>query len=120
MDLTREQREELNALSKELMGTPSRWQKLLERGYYETVTEEKDEEVPGENGAPSTTRKVQVPKLEHGMVVRTIKHHTYESLLSMLTAMKKSRDEMYAAFEKAKAEQEAAQNVQKAAGGSVV
>lgn len=120
MDLTREQREELNVLSKEMLGTPSRWQKLLTRGYYELLTEEKEEEIPGENGAPATTRKIQVPKLEKGMQVKVVKYHTYESLLNLLITMKKSRDEMYAAFEKAKAEQEAQKKVQEAAGGSSV
>lgn len=119
MDLTREQREELSKLSKELLGTPSRWQKLLERGYLELQTEEKNEEVPGDNGAPSTTRKVQVPKLEKGMQIRTVKHHTYETLLALLIGMKKNKDEMYAAFEKVKKEREAAQRVQEMAGGSV-
>jgi hypothetical protein len=120
MDLTKDQRTELNALSKELMGSESKWKKLLDRGYLETVTEEKEEEIPGENGAEPTKRKVRVPKLEKGMVVRTVQRHTYESLRNMLVAAKKQKDEYTAAVAKIKAEHDAARKAQEAAGGSAV
>lgn len=118
MDIPREQREQLNALSKELMGTSSRWQKLLTRGYLETLTEEKEEEVPGENGAAPTKTTIKVPKLRNGMEVRETRFHTVESILALMTDMKQKRDEMHAAMKKAQEEHEASQKAQEAAGGS--
>jgi hypothetical protein len=125
MDLTRDQRNELSELSKLVLGGPSRWQKLLNRGYAETVTEEKEETIPGhtkEDGTevPAKTRTVKVPKLSKGMVVKQVKHHTYETLLKLLQDMKKEYLERKAAWEKVQAMAKLQQEIQQKATGSAV
>lgn len=124
MDLTRDQREELKALSKEVFGNESKWKKLLERGYYHEETEEKEETVPGETKedgtvVEATTRKVKVPILnKHGQRVKTVKYHTYESLLKLMVDFKKQMDEIKAQMKKQQDEQQAIQTAQRTAGGS--
>ena|ERR1019366_7063550 len=125
MDFTRDQRTELNKLSKEILGSSSKWQKLLERGYFETITEEKEEEVPGQTNedgtvTPPTKRTVKVPKLEKGMVVRVVKRHTYESLLALLKESKATFEVAKAAWEKAQEMAKLQKEVNDKASGSVI
>ncbi len=62
MNIDKKTRLELNALSKECFGTASKWQKLVDKGYDELVTELVTETVPAEKeGDEATTREVQVP-----------------------------------------------------------
>lgn len=81
-DMSRADRDELNALSKEVFGASSKWKKLIERGYVEMITEETTELVPGKTDEEEpTTRKVQVPVKRHdGALQFTTKHHTVESI----------------------------------------
>lgn len=50
MNLTRTQREELNALSKQVFGTASKWKKLVENGFPEEFTREREVLVPKASG----------------------------------------------------------------------
>lgn len=101
-------RQELNALSKEVFGSSSRWQKLVNNGVAKLVTEEVTELVPGEtDDAPSTERKVQIPVKLNGMLHSVVQHHTVESVRELMVELKQKRDEYLAARKKAQEEEQA-------------
>lgn len=92
--IARKDREELNALSKDVFGTSSRWQKLVDKGYLELLQEEKEEEVPAEKeGEAPTTRKVTVPILnEAGQKQHVVKRHTFQSVKEFMLQQKTQLD----------------------------
>ena len=128
MQIDRKTKEELNALSKEIFGSASRWKKFVD-GIAQTVTREVEETVPAEfetrtdeNGVETQvevkaaeTRKVKVPVLinpnpldaknPNGHPYKTIKRHTVEETLTILLDMKAQLDEFRA---KLKAQQDEA------------
>jgi hypothetical protein len=108
MNVTRQVKEELDTLSKDVFGTSSRWQKLIGKGYSELVTEEVEEKVPAEKeGDEPTTRKVRVPvKNKHGMHQSAVVRHTVESVREFMLQRKEQLDRIRAAI---KAQQEEAQ-----------
>jgi hypothetical protein len=127
MNITREQRKELDALSKAVYGTSSKWKKLLDKGYLETLTEEKEETVPGQTNEDGTVtaptvRKVQVPKYEHGIniLTRQVRYHTFDSMVTLLRLMKKQKDDFAAAVAKAQQEKQVSDQVHNVAAGSVL
>jgi hypothetical protein len=106
MDISRELREELKSLSKEVFGVSSKWQKLME--YDHVLTHKVKETVPGENGEPDTEREVEVPLYAPGTtkVKQSVrKYRTPEEVLELLKGFKAKRDEFIAQM---KAQQEAA------------
>ena len=105
---TREQREQLKALSTEIFGKSSRYQSLYEQK--ELVTRTVVETIPGENGAPDTTKETQVPDLLNGSKRYRIKHNTTEEVLAILLKLKAIQDEYLA---KRKQEQELAEQTKK-------
>src|ERR1700676_803812 len=50
MTLTYQERQELNAMSEKAFGSQSKWKKLLDNGYYETWTRDREAMVPGPDG----------------------------------------------------------------------
>lgn len=102
MQMTREERMKLNALSLEVFGTTSRWQKMVDAGHKELVTEEVEETVPAEKeGEEATKRKVQVPVLtKTGGQQFTWKRYTVESILEFMTERKKQIDNIHAQIKK--------------------
>lgn len=102
-------REELNALSKELFGTSSKWQKLLNSGYSEVVTEEVTEYVPGEkDGDEGITRTVRVPvKRADGAPQSVVKRHTVESVKAYMLDRKEAMEKFKAMLQKQQDEQKA-------------
>jgi hypothetical protein len=94
-ELTRSERELLNNVSKEVFGSSSRWQKLVNNGVARVVTEEVTELVPNETdpeGEP-TERKVQVPvKTGNGALQSTIKRYTVSEVLALMIELKQRRD----------------------------
>jgi len=102
MNIDRQTKDELNALSKEVFGASSRWQKLIGNGYTELVTEEVEEVVPAEKeGEEPTTRKVRVPlKNAAGMHQSVIKYHTVESVREYMLDRKKMLDQIRAQIKK--------------------
>lgn len=127
MDISREDRERLKSLSKEIFGASGRWTKFLNNGTKELVTRKTVEIVPGENGAPDTEKEVEVPVLMNGVKQYRQKYYTVESLLEFLTSLKIKRDEFMAMMkqqqEEAKAKKEAveaAKKVQDELGGSAL
>lgn len=103
---TREQREELKALSKEVFGVSSRYQKLYQ--YDKVLTQKITETVPGVDGAPDTEKEVEVPIYAKGTtkVKQSVrKYRSTEEVLELLRSFKAKRDEFLAQM---KAQQEAA------------
>lgn len=92
MSITRNERDQLKALSKEVFGVSSKYQRFLD-GVSETITHEVEEEVPGEGDAPATTRKVRVPTLSPtGSKQTRMKIYTVQETLDLLLGFKAQRD----------------------------
>lgn len=124
--LSRAEREELKALSKEVFGVSSKYQKYIE-GIRVLRTREVTEEVPGENGAEPTTRTAQVPVLEGLAKQYDLKRYSFEECRDMLLNFKtqiaaiKAEQKRLQDEEAAKKAQEALQKeVQNKIGGSVI
>lgn len=108
MFIDREEREELNKLSKEVFGSASKWQKFLNNGLKELTQRTVVEVVPGENGAPDTTKQVKVPVLTpNGVKQYHIKHFTLETMKEWLLELKTKRDEFMAMIKKQQDEEKA-------------
>jgi hypothetical protein len=128
MYLTKEEREELSQLSKEVFGTRNQWQKIINDGNMELLTKNTVEIIPGENGAPSTTKEITVPILsENGHKQFVTKYYTPESAKEYMLTIKKQRDEIVDMINKQneerklKAEQEKAlKDVNESGGGSAL
>lgn len=126
MNISKALRNELNTLSKELFGTTSRWQKLVDKGYDELVTEEVEETVPAEKeGEEATTRKVKMPVLLRGSRQFVRKFHTVESVREFMGVQKIQMDLIRAQIKQAQEdakkkqeEEQAAKDVHQALSGS--
>src|SRR5581483_7928079 len=115
MQVAREVKEELNALSKEVFGSTSCWQKLISNGHSELITEEVTEFVPGPtDDDPGSERKVNVPvKTPRGTYRSTIKRYTVESVCEYMLERKKQLDEIKARIKQHQEEQRAKQEHEK-------
>ena len=117
--LTRAEREELKALSKEVFNSTSRWEKLIKNGYPELLTHEVTELVPGKTEADEPTeQKSRVPmKTARGTYMSRMKYHTVDSVRSYMLDRKKQIDDMRAEIKRrqdeARAQREKEQLVQK-------
>jgi len=103
--LSREMREEMKALSKEIFGSSSKYQKLYEQT--EIVTMKKKEIIPGENGAEDTEREVTVPVLVNGSKQSRVVRRNNAEVLELLKTFKARRDEFMAQMQKQQEEQKA-------------
>lgn len=101
-DLTREEKNELNVLSKDVYGASSRWQKLINKGYTKLLTEETTEYVPNEDESKEgTTRKVQIPvKRADGALQSVQTYHTVDSIKTEMIDRKAKLDEIRAIIKK--------------------
>jgi len=81
--INRETREKLNALSKQVFGSSSRWQKLMNRGTYEQYTRDREVMVPRANG--SVGKKVFTDKKY------VAKLYTVEEVEKLMTDILNSR-----------------------------
>ncbi len=117
MDLPRTVRKELDAISKEVFGASSKWQKYL-KGVQELVTKTVKETVPGDNGAPDTERDITVPVLtpEGAKQYRT-KVYGVDEIRTMLLNFKAQRDAIIAQMKAAEELKKAQQQVQELAAG---
>jgi NAD(P)H-flavin reductase len=114
-ELTREEKDFLKNLSREVFGASSRWQKLVERGYEDLVTEETTEYVPNDKDpdAEGTTRQVNVPVLKNGMKHSVIKRHTVDSIRQYMIDRKAMLDKIRAMMEEQRKAQLAKEDFQK-------
>lgn len=96
MNISKAQRKELDTLSKTLFGSSSRWQKLIDKGYDELVTEEVEESVPSEKeGEAPTVKKVQAPVLSAAGARQYVrKYHTLDSIVVFLNEQKEQFDKL--------------------------
>jgi ethanolamine ammonia-lyase large subunit len=95
--ISRKERLELDALSKEVFGASSRWQKLVTKGHPELVTEEVDEVIVPEKEGDPVTKKVQVPVKTHfGANQYKPKHYTVETIREYMLDQKKQFEEIRA------------------------
>jgi uncharacterized protein YdiU (UPF0061 family) len=127
MNISRELKEELSQLSKDVFGSRSRWIKLVEKGYDELETEEVEQEVPGKDGAPPTKQTVSKPKLRKGVPYYVRKRHTVESIKALMLDRKekiKQFNELLAQMkkdqEKQAAEKKLIEKVQEEAAGGAL
>lgn len=114
MNLDYKTKQELNALSKEVFGVSSRWQKLVKNGYSEVITEEVEELVPSDVlGEEPKTEKVRKPVLRaDGAKLSTTKRYTVESVKELMLKLKTAREEYLARLKKMQEEAKAAQEKQ--------
>jgi hypothetical protein len=97
MNIPKKLRLELNALSKEVFGVPSKWQKFLEKGTNQIITRRVTRTIPGENGAEPTTQEVDEPILSSsGTKQSTSKIYTVEEIHALLLNYKGQIDQIKA------------------------
>lgn len=112
-------RQELNALSKEVFGTSSRWQKLVNNGHLELLTCEVSETIPSDvAGVEPTVQKVSKPILTDSGARQSVnKRYTVESVRELMLGIKEKRDahaeKMKTLQAEAKAAQEKAELIKK-------
>ncbi len=117
MDITRKEREELNALSKEVFNVSSKWQKFF-KGVPELVTKTVKETVPGDKGAPDTEKEVVVPVLLDGAKQYKVRAYSVDECRKLLLDAKRQRDEYIAKLKEQQALVEAQKKVQELAAGA--
>ena len=94
----------MKALSLEIFGASSKWQKLYK--YDAALTLTKTETIPGVDGAEDTTKEVEVPLYVEGTKVKQFerKYRTTQEVLDLLLSFKAKRDEYLANMRKLQAE----------------
>ena len=109
-DLTKDEKVELGALSREVFGSSSKWLKMIDKGVTELVTEEVTEFVPSaDEDGEGTTRQVNVPvKAKNGALQYRIKRHTVDSIKSNMLTLKAQIEAFKTVLAKMRAEQDAA------------
>jgi hypothetical protein len=101
MDISYQERKQLDALSKEIFGVPSKWKKFLDKPQMGLATYECTETVIGVDGAPDKTEVKTVPLLTNdGHKIFEAKYFTLETLKVWMLNLKKQRDEYIAKTEK--------------------
>lgn len=80
--MTRKTREELNELSKQVFGSTSRWQKIVDKGVAEPHTREREVMVPTRNGME---KKVFTDKKD------VIKHYSVDEVRKLMEDILASR-----------------------------
>jgi len=122
---TREQREQLKALSLEIFGKSSRYKKLYE--FDEVLTKSVTETIPGVDGAPDKEETKEVPVLFNGSKQSRRRYRSTSEVLDLMVAFKVKREEFLAQMKqqqeeakKRKEEAEALKKVQESLGGSAL
>jgi hypothetical protein len=108
MDIPRALRKELDALSKEVLGTSGKWKKILDNGTKELVMTTKVETIPADEktGMPETTKETQVPVLTtNGVKQWYQKYYTLNEIHARLLELRVKRNEMLAMMKKQQEEQ---------------
>jgi len=127
MYLTKEEREELSTLSKEVFGTRNQWQKMINKGHPELITRKVVKDVANEAGEITQEESTEPILTSSGRQQFSTKYYTVESVKEHMLALKKQRDEIIAMINKqneerkAKAEQERAlMDINQRGGGSAL
>jgi inorganic pyrophosphatase/exopolyphosphatase len=123
---SREVINEMNALSKEVFGTTSKWKKMVEKGVAELV--EEDIKKLSIKDGKEVTEIVKTPKLRAGpgggeLHQSTLKRYTVEEAREFLLLVKDRRTQVQAAIkrieEQQKVEKAAKEEAEKASGTAV-
>lgn len=112
MYISKAEREEFKVLSKELLGSSSRWQKLLDSGQTVITTKTVIQNIPATETTEETTKEVEVMDLLNGTRQWHKVWHTPETLKAYLLDLKSKRD---AFLEKKRLQEEEAKNKKEAA-----
>lgn len=110
MNITRKEREEMKALSKEVFGSTSRWKTILDKGLKELTTRTVVETVPGEDGVEDTTKESKQPILYGNNNVRQFHMRYFQDLDELKLFMldiKTKRDAFYEQLRKMQEEEQA-------------
>lgn len=117
MQYPRETVNELNALSKEVFGTTSKWRKMIEKGVSELVEEEvkRLKIVDGKE----VTENTKVPLFHEGpnggeLHQYTLKRYTVDTVKEFMLNVLVMRQKLREAMEKMQKEQKAAQEAKQA------
>jgi hypothetical protein len=129
---SREIRQELDLLSKEVFGSRTKWRRMVEQGVVEPVLEDTTRYVPdpdSKNGEDYKTEVVKTNVTHHGpnggeLNMHTIKRYTVEEIKQYMLDRKKQTAELMALIRKNREEQrakeEAAKNVVADNSGSAI
>lgn len=119
MDITRQERKELDALSLEVFGVSSKWQRFF-KGIPELITKTVVETIPGEKDAPDTTREVQVPVLIGTAKQYKTRAYSIQEVRDLLLNAKKQRDIQLAKFKELEELKKVEQQVQELGSGQTL
>lgn len=115
-ELTQEERQELNSLSKEVYGASSRWHKLVNQGYAKLTTKEVSEFVPNTETKEVTETKVTVPNLRpDGAKMSVQTRHTVGSVKAEMLDRKAKLNEIRAIMKKQRDDANAKRETEKLA-----
>src|ERR1035437_517321 len=107
MDIPYKVRKEMEELSKVVFGSRSKYKKFIDNGIPQMVTKKVMETVPGVDGAPDTTKEVEVDVLdENGVKQIRVKHFTVDQMFAWMIELKTTHEAMVANIQ---AQQAAAQ-----------
>ncbi len=106
MEISKEVREELKALSLKVYGRSSKWKKLLDKPFFEVVTKAVHEEVANEDGT-FTPKTTNVPILLNGVKQSVAKRRTIHQVRELLIAQAAQIDAINEQFKKNQEEQKA-------------
>lgn len=130
MNITKQMRQELGVLSKDVFGSSSRWEKLVDRGYTDAVTQEVDEVVPAEKeGDEPTTKKTRqlVSATKNGGTLYRLYFHDVDSIKTYMLERKVQLDNIREMMRKSQEEAkqkavdaEEAKKLQDKVGGSAI
>jgi len=98
-------RQELNDLSLKAFGVSSKWRKLLEDGQKVPVVVEKEEIVPGIDGAEPTVQTVKAPSMMGNSKVMTTRRFTVDSLKAFMLDFIEQKEKFFAEYRKLQAEE---------------
>ncbi len=115
MYVSREVRNELNALSKEVFGVASKWQTIMKKGKSEMITRKTIETVPGKEGEESTANEIEVPVLTpYGAKQFVQKYYTLEEVREIMLTYKTQLDTIKEQMRKQQEEKTAKEEQEKA------
>lgn len=121
MDIPRQTRMEMDALSKEVFGSASKWQTILKRGTTRFLTKKVQQVIPGKDGEEPTTKETEVLVLtQSGGKQSIVKRYTVEEIRDLMLNFKKQMDDFKAKSAAEEALKNTLDNVKDAAQGSAV
>jgi NADPH-dependent 7-cyano-7-deazaguanine reductase QueF-like protein len=114
MDIPYKVRKEMEELSKVVFGSRSKYKKFIDNGIPQMVTKKVMETVPGVDGAPDTTKEVEVDVLdENGVKQIRVKHFTVDQMFAWMIELKTTHEAMVANIQAQQAAAQAQQQLER-------